>query len=95
MCVRRFHYILLVIEPDTGIVEVMDSKSKPLEAWGDMADILLKAWIRFTNKSPGLKNKELRIKQVPVSNTGYAAHLFDDSSFNTIIIILDYIYILF
>ncbi|KAK1646115.1 hypothetical protein QYE76_063920 [Lolium multiflorum] len=57
--VNGFHYILLVIEPDTGIVEVMDSKSKPLEAWGDMADILLKAWKRFTNKSPGLKNKEL------------------------------------
>ncbi|KAK1629315.1 hypothetical protein QYE76_003630 [Lolium multiflorum] len=63
--VNGFHYILLVIEPDTGIVEVMDSKSKPLEAWGDMADILLKAWKRFTNKSPGLKNKELRIKHVP------------------------------
>ncbi|KAK1653731.1 hypothetical protein QYE76_071536 [Lolium multiflorum] len=61
----RFHYILLVIEPDTGVVEVMDSKSKPLEAWGDMADILHKAWKRFTNKSPGLKNKELRIKHVP------------------------------
>ena len=70
VCVRRFHYILLVIEPDTGIVEVMDSKSKPLEAWGDMADILHKAWKRFTNKTPGLKNKDLRIKHVPVSTNG-------------------------
>ena len=69
ICVRRFHYILLVIEPDTGVVEVMDSKSKPLEAWGDMADILQKAWTRFANKSPGLRNKELRIKPVRVSTT--------------------------
>ena len=69
ICVRRFHYILLVIEPDTGVVEVMDSKSKPLEAWGDMADILQKAWTRFANKSPGLRNKELRIKHVRVSTT--------------------------
>ncbi|KAK1686497.1 hypothetical protein QYE76_047345 [Lolium multiflorum] len=63
--VNGFHYILLVIEPDTGEVEVMDSKSKPLEAWGDMADILHKAWKRFATKSPGLQNKELRIKHVP------------------------------
>ena len=40
MHVRRFHFILLVIEPDAGVAEVMDSKSKPLAAWGDMADIL-------------------------------------------------------
>jgi hypothetical protein len=38
--VRRFHFILLIIEPEAGIVEVMDSKSKPLAARGDMADIL-------------------------------------------------------
>ena len=68
--VRGFHYILLVIEPDTGVVEVMDSKSKSLAAWGDMADILHKAWKRFTNKAPGLKNKDLRIKHVPVSTNG-------------------------
>jgi hypothetical protein len=43
--VRRFHYILLVIEPDAGVVEVMDPKSKPLEAWG--------TWLRY---SRGLGN---------------------------------------
>ena len=67
--VRMFHYILLVIEPNTGVVEVMDSKSKPLEAWEDMADILQKAWKRFANKAPGLRNKELRIKPVRVSTS--------------------------
>ena len=67
--VRRFHFILLIIELDTGVVELMDSKRKPLEAWGDMADILHKAWKRFANKSPGLRNKELRIKPVRVSTT--------------------------
>ena len=69
MYVRRFHFILLVIEPDAGVVEVMDSKSKPLAAWGDMADMLQRAWKRFTNKAPGAWKKELELRPVPVSTT--------------------------
>jgi hypothetical protein len=40
MRVRRFQFILLVIQLDQGRVEVMDSKCKSLEAWGDMIDML-------------------------------------------------------
>nr|XP_051205697.1 uncharacterized protein LOC127319759 [Lolium perenne] len=61
-----FHFILLVIEPAAGVVEVMDSKSKPLAAWGDMADILQRACKRFTNKAPGVWKSELELKPVPV-----------------------------
>ena len=41
--VRRIHFILLVIEPDAGVAEVMELKSKPLAAWEDMADMLQRA----------------------------------------------------
>jgi hypothetical protein len=40
MRVRGYHFILLVIQPDKGRVEVMDSKRKSLESWGDMIDTL-------------------------------------------------------
>jgi hypothetical protein len=33
-------HVLLIIEPDAGVVEVIDSKSKSLAAWRDMAVIL-------------------------------------------------------
>jgi hypothetical protein len=62
-------HVLLIIEPDAGVVEVMDSKSKPLAAWGDMADMLQRAWKWFTNKAPGLWKNELEIKPVPVCTT--------------------------
>jgi hypothetical protein len=38
--VRRFHFILLVIQLDRGGVLVVDSKRKSLETLGDMIDTL-------------------------------------------------------
>jgi len=36
LCVRRFHFILLVIQFDTGKVLVMDSARKDPEMWADL-----------------------------------------------------------
>ena len=40
LCVRRFHFILLIIVPDEGVVKVMDPKRKPLADWADMQECL-------------------------------------------------------
>jgi len=38
--VRRFHYILLIIEVDAGRVEIMDSLAKPVEKYQSIIDAL-------------------------------------------------------
>ena len=40
LCVRRFQFILLIILPDKGLVEVMDPKRNDLETWADMDEML-------------------------------------------------------
>jgi len=40
LCVRRFHFILLIIQVDQGIVLVMDSKRKNHEMWADLIEML-------------------------------------------------------
>ncbi len=40
LCVRRFHFILLVIQPDSGKVLVMDSLRKDQELWADFREML-------------------------------------------------------
>ena len=40
LCVRRYHYILLIIQVQSGIVEVMDPKSNDPELWADMSAML-------------------------------------------------------
>ena len=40
LCVRRFHFILLVIQPDSGKVLVMDSLRKEKELWADFRKML-------------------------------------------------------
>ena len=40
LCVRRFHFILLVIQFDAGKVLVMDSLRNEPEKWGDLKKIL-------------------------------------------------------
>ena len=40
LCVRRFHYILLIIQIESGRVEVMDPKSNDPELWADMRAML-------------------------------------------------------
>jgi hypothetical protein len=40
LCVRRFHFILLVIQFDAGKVLVMDSLRKDPEMWADLKKIL-------------------------------------------------------
>jgi hypothetical protein len=39
-CVRRFHFILLVIRVDSGSVLVMDSLRKDPKMWADLRDML-------------------------------------------------------
>ena len=39
---RRFHWILLSIQPDKSEVEVMDSLKKDQEEWSDMKAMLQK-----------------------------------------------------
>ena len=38
--VRRFHYILLIIVPDKGLVQVMDLLCNESEKWADMREML-------------------------------------------------------
>ena len=40
LCVRRFHFILLIIQVDQGIVLVMDSKRRNHEMWVDLIEML-------------------------------------------------------
>ena len=40
LCVRMFHFILLVIQVDEGVVLVMDSKRKDPEMWADLSKML-------------------------------------------------------
>ena len=41
-CVRRFHYILLEIKLEQGLVNVLDSRRKELEDYADMSKMLEK-----------------------------------------------------
>jgi hypothetical protein len=40
LCMRRFHFILLVIQVDAGVVLVMDSKRKDNKLWADLKAML-------------------------------------------------------
>ena len=40
LCMRRFHYILLIIIPDQGVVLVMEPLRSETEKWEDMAEML-------------------------------------------------------
>ena len=42
LCVRRFHFILLAIQLDAGLVVVLDSKRKEAKEWADMSQMLQK-----------------------------------------------------
>ena len=39
LCMRRFHYILLIIIPDQGVVLVMDPLLSETEKWEDLAEM--------------------------------------------------------
>ena len=41
-CVRRFHYILLEIKLEQGLVTVLDSRKKEPNEYADMTEILEK-----------------------------------------------------
>ena len=41
-CVRNFHYILLEIKLDQGLVSVLDSRWKDREEYADMSKMLEK-----------------------------------------------------
>ena len=40
LCVRRFHFILLIIVPDKGLVQVMDPLRNDFKKWADMREML-------------------------------------------------------
>ena len=42
LCVRRFHYILLSIKLDGGVVTVLDSRRKDPKDYADMTAMLQK-----------------------------------------------------
>ena len=42
LCLRRFHFILLSIKLDGGVVTVLDSRHKDLEEYADMTAMLQK-----------------------------------------------------
>jgi hypothetical protein len=66
LCVCSFHFILLIIVPDEGIVKVMDPGRRSMDEWKDMQECLQRAWKRFTAKTPGLPAK-LKFVTVNVS----------------------------
>ena len=69
LCVCSFHYILLIICPDDGVVKVMDSKRKPFSKWADLQELLQKAWKRFIKKARGVWKPELEFEEMSVSTT--------------------------
>ena len=66
LCVCRFHFILLIIVPDEGVVKVMDSKRKPLEKWAKMQECLQRVWKRFIKDVVGEWKLELRWRRPKV-----------------------------
>ena len=40
LCMRRFHYILLIIIPDQGVVLVIDPLRSETEKWEDMDEMM-------------------------------------------------------
>jgi hypothetical protein len=40
LCVRRFHFILLFIKLDGGVVTVLDSRRKEPNLWAVMSEML-------------------------------------------------------
>jgi hypothetical protein len=67
--VCSFHFILLIIVVDQGVVKVMDSKCTPLEKWTNMQECLQKAWKWFTANTRGVWKLELIFQQLTVSTT--------------------------
>lgn len=55
--VRRFHYILLDIKLEQGLVTVLDSRRKDTQDYADMTVMLEKVRTKFTSKAPGLPKK--------------------------------------
>ena len=41
-CVRRYHYVLLEIKPEQGLVTVLDLRRKDPETYADMTEMLNK-----------------------------------------------------
>src|SRR3954471_10461482 len=68
LCVCSFHFILLIIVPDEGVVKVMDPGRRSMKSWEDMQACLQRAWKRFTAKTPGLP-AELTCEPLNVSTT--------------------------
>jgi hypothetical protein len=69
LCVCSFHFILLIIIVDEGVVKVMDSKRTPLKKWTNMQECLQKAWKRFTANTRGVWKPELTFQPLNVSTT--------------------------
>ena len=42
LCVRNFHFILLSIKLDGGVVTILDSRRKEPKLWEDMSEMLQK-----------------------------------------------------
>ena len=42
LCLRRHHFILLIIHPDKARVQVMDSLRRDLDKWADLQKLLQK-----------------------------------------------------
>ena len=69
LCLCSFHFILLIISVDEGVVKVMDSKRTPLGNWANMQECLQKAWKRFTANTRGVWKPELIFQPLNVSTT--------------------------
>nr|BDI54566.1 transposon protein, putative, CACTA, En/Spm sub-class [Triticum aestivum] len=53
----KFHYILLEIKLEQGLVTVLDSRRKDPQEYANMNEMLEKVWKKFTSKAPGLSKK--------------------------------------
>jgi hypothetical protein len=69
LCLCSFHFIMLIINIDEGVVKVMDSKRTPLGNWANMQECLQKAWKRFTANTRGVWKQELTFQPLNVSTT--------------------------
>ncbi|XP_073365209.1 uncharacterized protein [Aegilops tauschii subsp. strangulata] len=53
----NFHYILLEIKLEQGVVTVLDSRRNDPQDYANMTQMLEKVWRKFTSKAPGLPKK--------------------------------------
>ncbi|EEC83561.1 hypothetical protein OsI_29205 [Oryza sativa Indica Group] len=56
----EFHWFLIILCPDRGVVNVFDSLHTPKEKLQNIMDMMTRAWIQFRQEHPGIQHETLK-----------------------------------